>query len=133
MGDSIMNNLIQGMEKYIQNIQNKINEIQKLAHDFQDSVLEAQKFAADFQETIIEMQLLVQKYIKIALAVLVAVIIIFFIRDCFNWWMLVRIKKQNLELLQKMTRIIALLEEDIKKKIIRSNIMCLLAIIFFFG
>ncbi|HHT64275.1 MAG: hypothetical protein ACOX4H_01965 [Bacillota bacterium] len=111
-----MNNLIQGMEKYIQNIQNKINEIQKLAHDFQDSVLEAQKFAADFQETIIEMQLLVQKYIKIALAVLVAVIIIFFIRDCFNWWMLVRIKKQNLELLQKMTRIIALLEEDIKKK-----------------
>jgi hypothetical protein len=69
-----------------------------------------------FQTKITELQILVNRSIKIAIAVMAACLVIYFIREYLNWRMQVKLQKQNEELLKKMTRIITLLEENLKIK-----------------
>lgn len=70
----------------------------------------------NFQAKITEIQILVNRSIKIAVAVIVACLVIYLIREYLNWRMQVKLQKQNEELLKKMTRIIILLEENLKIK-----------------
>ncbi|MGI6684677.1 MAG: hypothetical protein ACOX47_04140 [Bacillota bacterium] len=111
-----MSTIFQNIEKLVTNFQNNVIEIQQLATDFQKSIVEVQKLAANFHTSIMELQQLVERSIKIALVILALFIIFFLFREFFSWRMQVRLQKQNMELLQKMTSIIALLEESIKKK-----------------
>lgn len=93
-----------------------MNNLEKTVINFQNSIIKIGKLAADFQNSIIKAQLLVERTIKIALIILAALAILFLIREYFSWRMQVRLQKQHLELLQKMSRIITLLEENIKNK-----------------
>lgn len=111
-----MSTIFQNIEKLVTNFQNNIIEIQKLADDFQNSIVEVEKLATNFQNSILELQLLVERSIRIALVILALFIIFFIFREFLSWRMQVRLQRQNVELLQKMTRIITLLEEGIKKK-----------------
>jgi hypothetical protein len=69
-----------------------------------------------FQAKITEIQILMNRSIKIATAIIVACFVIYVIREYLNWRMQVKLQKQNGELLKKMTRIITLLEENLKIK-----------------
>lgn len=69
-----------------------------------------------FQSKITEIQILVNRSIKIAIAVIVACFVVYLIREYLNWRMQVKLQKQNEELLKKMTRMIILLEENLKNK-----------------
>lgn len=69
-----------------------------------------------FQAKVTEIQILMNRSIKIATAIIVACFVIYLIREYLNWRMQVKLQKQNGELLKKMTRIITLLEENLKIK-----------------
>jgi predicted PurR-regulated permease PerM len=129
MGDFVMPGILENIEKLATDLQKSINEIPKLLTDFQKGINEVQKLpteiqkgineiqqsAANFHNSILEIQLMVERSIKIALAILVAAVIFYLVREFLSWKLQVKIQKQHLEMLQKMTRLISLLEKNLKK------------------
>jgi len=107
---------INEIPKHVTDFQNSINEIEKLPSEIQKGINEIQQAATNFHNSIVEIQLMVERSIKIALIIVVAAIIFFLLREFFNWRMQVKLQKQHLELLQKITHLITLLEKNIKYK-----------------
>lgn len=75
-----------------------------------------ENLVTSFQVKITEIQILINRSVKIAIAVIIACLVIYLIREYLSWRMQVKLQKQNEELLKKMTRIIILLEENLKIK-----------------
>mgnify|MGYP000888028311 CR=1 FL=1 len=106
---------INEIPKLLTDFQNGINEVQRLPAEIQKGITEIQQSAAIFQNSILEIQLMVERGIKIALAILIGAAILFLMREFLNWRLQVKIQKQHLEMLQKLTHLISLLEKNLKK------------------
>lgn len=80
-----------------------------------NSIIEhIERLISSFQDKITEIQVLVSRSVKIVTAVIIACFVIYLIREFLNWRMQIKLQKQNEELLKRMTRIIDLLEKNLK-------------------
>lgn len=82
-----------------------------------EAIKSIQSAIGHFGDQISAIQLLLQQGIKMALALLAAILSVLIVRELLLWRRQARLEKQNNELLKSMKRIIALLEETLKKQL----------------